>query len=172
MNVEKNSFVTIFLNTQNMHCYKDVGMIPRTMSKNYGYKSYIVCRGEGEYDAFSNLALIKLGENHMLAEIKLLVFICKNAKNIKILNLYHWGRHTYFIGSLYKFINRKGKLYVKCDMDDRGLSVIRKNKRARNIFSKIAELSDLISCESKRIVNQLNEMVDCKVKWIPKKKKK
>lgn len=167
MNVEKNSFVTIFLAAQNVHCYKDVGMIPQTMSKNYGYKSYVVCRGEGKYDTFSDLKLIKLGNNHALAEIKLVIFICKNARKIKILNLYHWGRHTYFMGFIYKLMNRKGKLYVKCDIDDRGLSVIQKNDRAKSVFSKIVKLADLTSCESKKIANQLNMLIGSEVVWIP-----
>lgn len=47
-------------------------------------------------------------------------------KKIKILNLYHWGIRTLIAGMLYKVFNRKGKLYVKCDMGDRGVDEIRK----------------------------------------------
>lgn len=167
MQIEKGSFVTIFLAAQNVHCYKDVGMIPQTMSKDFGYKSYLVCRGEGQYDSFEDLNLIKLGGKHAMVEIKLLNFICANARKIKVLNLYHWGWHTYLIGRIYKFLNRNGKLYVKCDLDNRGLNVIQKNADARKVFSKIAKISDLISCESTRITNKLNNLIENKVEWVP-----
>lgn len=167
MKVEKGSFVTIFLAAQNVHCYKDVGMIPRTLSKDFGYKSYLVCRGDGQYDSFEELKLIKLGGNRVLAEIKLMSFLFANAKYINVLNLYHWGRHTYIVGCVYKFLNPNGKLYVKCDMDDCGLSVIQNKENARKVFAKIAEISDLISCESKRIANELNKLFGNKVEWVP-----
>lgn len=167
MRVEKGSFVTVFLEAENVHCYKDVGMIPRTLSKEFGCRSYLVCRGAGQYDLFEDLDLIKLGGGSAQAEIKLLSFLCANAKNIKVLNLYHWGRHTYTVGRLYKFLNPAGKLYVKCDLDDRGLCVIKQNADAQKIFAKIAAMADLISCESTRIAEELNRLIESRVEWVP-----
>ena len=75
MNLINDCFVTIFLPAENVHCYKDVGMIPRIMSKETGIKSYLVCIGKGEYDDFDDLELIKLGSNKIFSEIKQLLFI-------------------------------------------------------------------------------------------------
>ena len=167
MRVKKGSFVTIFLSARNVHCYKDVGMIPKTFSTKFGYSSYLVCRGDGEYDHSGDLKIVKIGGGRLLSEIRLLRFLCINAKNIEILNLYHWGRHTYIVGRFYKILNPKGKLYVKCDIDDRGLNVIKCNKNVQQIFSKIATIADLISCESVRITNELNQLCISRVKWVP-----
>lgn len=168
MNLINDCFVTIFLPAENVHCYKDVGMIPRIMSKETGIKSYLVCIGKGEYDDFDDLELIKLGSNKIFSEIKQLLFICTNAKKIKILNLYHWGIRTLIAGVLYKAFNRKGKLYVKCDMGDRGVDEIRKNPLRSIIIKALADISDLISVESSRVANRLNLILkNKKVELIP-----
>lgn len=167
MDAKKRNFVTVFLNATNVHCSKDVGMIPRTFSDRFGFKSYLVCKDNGEFEQFDNLDIIKLGINKIWAEIRLVFFIVKNAKKIDLLNLYHWGRHSLYIGRLYKLFNKDGYLYVKCDMDDRGVSVLKNNKRARKTFNKILECADLMSCESSRIRDELNSLFNYKIEWIP-----
>lgn len=89
-------------------------------------------------------------------------------KKIKILNLYHWGIRTLIAGMLYKVFNRKGKLYVKCDMGDRGVDEIRKNPLRIFIIRALADISDLISVESSRVANRLNLILKKnKVELIP-----
>ena len=111
--------------------------------------------------------IVKLGAGKISAEIKLIWLILTYAKKIKILNLYHWGRHTYAIGKIYKLRNPKGKLYVKCDLDDRGLNVIKNNKNAQKVFCNILDIADLMTCESTRIRDEINLIFKKKIKWIP-----
>lgn len=162
---ERPTFVTIFLGANDIHINKDVGAIPKTFDKLYGYKSYLICRKK--IKKTNNLEIICLSENKAISEIKTFLFLIYNAKNIDCLNLYHWGRKTFFLGLTYKKLNPKGKLFVKCDLDFRGLKKIKEDARTYRIFGKILGISDVMSCEAKWVQAALNEMFDNKIQYIP-----
>lgn len=162
-------WVTLFPNCYNENLMKDVGLIPYFMNKEHNINSYIVTF---ETDKFKYLEKEVKGLKHITIKnrgrlISQLLFTIKNAKRIDVLNLYHWGRVTLLTSILYKLLNRKGKLYVKLDMDLNGVSVINNNKHARRILGKITKTADLVSVESKRICENLNKYYDNRVVYIP-----
>ncbi len=137
-------FVTLFYGFEDIHFYKDVGMIPYEMKRIYGYDSYIALR---ESKLNEDLKVWKyLKKSSIKCRFKnefwdTLLYLIKNSKKIDVLNLYHYKRRNLFYILLYKFINKSGKIYLKLD----GNTLNRKNI---NIFEKyVLEMCDIISTE-------------------------
>lgn len=142
-------FVTLFYPTTNVHLIKDVGMIPYYMHKVNGYESSIVCYkntpeiynliGYQDYvsildDSYSylNTAVRGLKVDFIPYTGKLFFFqksvayyLLKNSKSIDVLNLYHFTPESFLFGLIYKFKNRKGKLFLKMDAGASGLNTLK-----------------------------------------------
>lgn len=152
-------WVTLFLSAKNENLMKDVGLIPYFMHKIYNIDANIVSYDNGDYTYLNKEVkglkhIIVPNRGRMLTSIKYLI---KESKKIDILNLYHWGRYTYMCSYLYKKLNKNGKLYVKLDMDMKGINVIKESKRDQKILKKIINKADIVTVESKRIYNELKK---------------
>lgn len=163
-------WVTLFPSAKNENLAKDVGMIPYFMHKNYRYESYIVCfKNEENYPYLENVVKgLKIQyikkEKRTIAQIR---YILNNSKDINVLNLYHWGRLTLISGLLYKILNRNGVLYVKTDMDFRSVNILQTNVRARIVFKLITRIANVVTVESTKIKNSLEELGIKKIKYLP-----
>lgn len=120
-------FVTLFQDLENIHLIKDVGQIPEMLAKKYGIESEIVgLKKSIDYSFSSEIPHCKLttleqkSESHYWQK-ELLSYVYDNARNIDILNLYHYSPQTFLLGILYKLRNPKGTLYLKLDNDLRSL---------------------------------------------------
>ena len=160
---------TLFLPATNELLMKDVGLIPYFMMKEFGLDANIV-----SYDTDKFLYLNKevKGLKHIVVKnegrlISSVKYILKNAKQIDVLNLYHWGRITLICSKLYKFINKNGKVYVKLDMDLNGLKVIKESEKDRLVLRKIINIADLVTVESKRIYKELMNIYGTGIKYLP-----
>lgn len=147
-------FCTMYLPCSNIELNKDVGQIPYTLDKVYGFESTVAgCNIEptlvdSKIQKSLGLLNIKFLGNK---EITGIIFILKNAKIIDWINFYHGGRSVYYWSKLYKFLNPKGKIYLKLDMDYRLCDKYEKSKRERSIFFKNTKIADLISVESEAV---------------------
>lgn len=134
---------------EKLHLYKDVGMIPIYFNRIYDFNSTIVF-----YDNIKNSNLLpkELGIN--LIRIKKNVFnkikfirryitpmnwyLIKNSKNIDVLMLFHIKNANFYYRFLYKLFNPKGKIYLKLDMDLRGIDFLenlyKAEMQSKNIF--------------------------------------
>ena len=160
---------TLFLPAQNENLMKDVGLIPYFMMKEFGFDAYIVSFETGK---FTYLEKEVKGLQHIVVKnngrlISSIKYIVKNAKKIDVLNLYHWGRITLICSKLYKALNKKGKLYVKLDMDLNGLEVIKESKKDKKVLGKIIKTADLVTVESKRIHEALMKIYGGEIKYLP-----
>lgn len=157
---------------------KDNGMFPIYTSEVLGYESKIVtCNLKNDLpDEVRGVEIVKVSrwfkkiKNFLpfvihLKRIPLYTYICKNAKNIDVLMLFHVTKCSYWRAYFYKKFNPNGKVYIKADfyLEDYKKEVARtemKPKNMREFFrkrreikeyskrKKLVEMADLISYET------------------------
>jgi glycosyltransferase involved in cell wall biosynthesis len=160
-------FVTIFPNAENIHLIKDIGMIPYTMYKEFGYKSSIACYKNGEYSYLYsevkglNIDFIKKHTSKPVIDVA--IYLLKNAKDIDVLHLFHFGKKIFVWVWLYKLLNRNGKVYLKLDAN----RTIKDNSLKNIIKKAIFNKCDLVSVETKELYDYLNQNWPVKVELIP-----
>lgn len=121
----KKTFVTLFPAAENVHLTKDVGMIPYIMGRDYGYEASLVCFTNGEYPTykylrpFLNLTLLGRNRKYIITRpsFRMIRYLYRNAKKIDVLNLYHLTYETILYGIIYRLFHKKGRVYLKLDMD-------------------------------------------------------
>lgn len=115
-------FTTIFPITVNSHLIKDLGQIPHFLNLQHDYQTQIVTYKNSEdyfhtKDEVHGVKMVFIentGKKHFW-EKAVVDYLKEHAKNIDVLNLYHFKKETFIYGNLYKQLNPKGKLYVKMD---------------------------------------------------------
>jgi glycosyltransferase involved in cell wall biosynthesis len=162
-------FVTLFLDTKNIHLTKDVGMIPYMLHKKFGYNSSIACYKNEDYSYLStevkglNIDFIKRYTN--ISMIDGIIYLLKNASKIDVLHLFHFRNLTFIWIILYKFLNSKGIVYLKLDASR---DIKAQKLKGKNIIAKIAlNKCKLVSVEAKELYDYLNQHWDKKVEFIP-----
>ena len=112
-------FLTLLPESNNVDMYKDVGMIPYTLSRDFGLHTAVASSNMDENAASqldmekTRMDIIKLKKcNRFIAG---LLFLLKNAGRIKVLNLYHGGKVVVVWAAVYKLLNPGGKVYLKLD---------------------------------------------------------
>ncbi len=168
----KRQFVTIFPVSENVHLVKDIGQIPYFMYKRHGYASTLVAYQnsaeypnlEGEVQGLKLLFLENTGKTSFM-EKAVITYLRREAKNIDVLNLYHFTKETMFYGMLYKKLNPKGCLYVKMDVYNEQLQqgFQHSKKKLKNAVLKQAERrflkkADVFSCENPKSVDLLQQL--------------
>lgn len=126
MEEKKIKFVTMFPNIENIHLVKDVGMIPYSLEKYYGYDSKIVVYKNRKYPYFENEVNLlskdvypfKLRKHNLF--FNCIFYLIKNSKNIDVLHLYHpTNKKTRIYMYLYCVLNKKGLVYIHMDENAR-----------------------------------------------------
>ena len=154
----------IYLKSTNVHLVKDMGMIPYKLHKNFGYNSTLITFKNGEYtyqdDVVKGLKLDFVKKRFNSYTIDGSVYLLKNSKKYDILQMFHVTLSSVCYSYIYKFINRKGKLYLKLDCSEklgeriRGLSNFK--RRLLSIFFK---KYNIISVEQEKIYHELIELI-------------
>ena len=140
--------------------YKDVGLLINYLGKEYNLSSEIVYsklkkdkipkefRGtkliEVKYE-FPNLSLDKF---KIIKGIHYYKYLLKNAKNIDYLMFFHYNITRIFLIELYKFLNPKGKVYIKLDSDGNYREKGMKALISKYILKKCEKKVDLFSIET------------------------
>lgn len=157
---------------------KDNGMFPIYAHEVLGYESKIVtCNLKDDLpDEVRGIEIVKIPrwfkkvKNFLpfiihLKRIPLYRYICKNAKDIDILMLFHVTKCSYWRAYFYKKFNPAGKVYIKADfnLDDYKKEIDRIEKKPKNLREffrknretkeyakrkKLVEMADLISYET------------------------
>lgn len=122
----KKRFFTLFPLSYNVHLFKDVGMIPFILYRDYGYDSTLITfQNESSYPSSNDevkglkIEFIKKDKKYIFGKpsINVILYILKNAKKIDVLNLYHNTKETLLYGTIYKICNPSGILYIKLDIN-------------------------------------------------------
>ncbi|QJR21539.1 glycosyltransferase family 4 protein [Brevinematales bacterium NS] len=144
--MKSKTFVTIMKWTVNADLIKMTGQIPYNMHKKYGYNSILVTyKNEKEEDLSPEertfnlplepytyhlnvvkglkLEFIEREGKFVGLDKAILKYILKNAKKIDVLNLYHYSLQTLIYTLVYKFLNKKGIVYITLDNDLGGLDI-------------------------------------------------
>lgn len=143
--------------------YKDVALMPYYLGKEYNLNIDIVYFNNlCELDKFRNINFIKVKKSKwykfiskidkfgIYNNINFIKYLLKKNKKIDYLMLFHLDFGKIIIVWLYKILNKKGKIYIKLDIDTRTLSNKRINTKLKKIFFKhiLTNNIDLISAET------------------------
>ena len=178
MNKKKISLFYTIKRFKNLELYKDPGMVPYYLSKNYELESNIIYSNEKKIKVMEKFRNIKLKELKyynfgkiikkidkfkILENISFYIYLLKEAKEIDYLMFFHLGTDKIFLTLLYKILNKNGKIYLKLDI--RTDSIKFDNQNFKNIFRKIQKKNlqnilkkiDLISCETKECFDEIRQ---------------
>lgn len=167
-------YVSFFPHSQNVHLVKDVGMIPYIMDKYFNYQGYVACYGDDNYtyleDELQELEIDVIQKRTGNIIVDGIYYLIKNAKNIGALQLMHSTKENLILGYVYKMLNKKGQLYLKLDSSsniDKEKYYSSKYKIIKPIKKHFLKKFDLISTESKKTMDFLNEVWQLDIKYIP-----
>lgn len=168
-NKRKLSFVTLFPNCPNIGLIKDVGQIP------YGLQSYgFYCKlasseidTEGDYIKDYPLPIDRIQKITSNETINGILYLFKNAKNIDVINVYHVRRQTYIWSKIYKWLNPKGCIYLKLDIDFVTEEKIKTDNKYLRLFQKLTQIADFISGESDVVVELVQKYSKKQITVIP-----
>lgn len=108
----------------NTHLYKDIGLLPYYLSKNYELESDIIYSNEKKIEVMEKFRNIKLKELKyynfgkiirkierfkIFENISFYNYLLKKAKKIDYLIFFHLGIDKFFLILLYKLLNKKKK---------------------------------------------------------------
>jgi GalNAc-alpha-(1->4)-GalNAc-alpha-(1->3)-diNAcBac-PP-undecaprenol alpha-1,4-N-acetyl-D-galactosaminyltransferase len=138
-------FITIVPHAENLELRKDPGQVPYHFYKTFGFEATLVTyfyslqggRNEGPVNMPpKDRAVIDKNYPFLASEVPglkihflenlgrgkfyekaIFQYIKNNAKNIDILNLFHFNMENICYSFLYKLINPSGKIYLKLDID-------------------------------------------------------
>lgn len=163
-------FSTVFFECSNIELVKDVAQIPCTLARNYGIQAELVTSYVNEKGPnLSAVNELHLHHFSMLKNGKItgFFFLLKYARNIKWLNIYHIDKKSYYWSRLYKFLNPKGHIYLKMDVDFRMCDDFERNAGRRRVLQKCADIVDIISAESVSALSRVQPFVKKSVELIP-----
>ena len=166
----------------NIHLYKDVGLVPYYLSKDYELETDIIYSNEKKIEVMEKFRNIKLKELKyynfekiirkidkfkIFENISFYSYLFREARKIDYLMFFHFGVDKVFLIFLYKFLNKKGKIYLKLDIRTSLIKFY--NQNFKNIFRKIPtkilqnilKKVNLISCETKECFDEIRQKGLC-----------
>lgn len=165
-------FVTLFLETENVHLLKDVGMIPYHLYKDHNMDCTIVTYKNSEkYTYLENevkgLKLQFIKKSPFGAIIDGVNYLNRNASDIDILNIYHLNLSSFFYSIVYRHRNKNGKIYLKLDMNPIGLVNLYKKDLRGAVKRMTMRMCTLASVETTKMRNRLVKTYGDKIIYIP-----
>ncbi|MCE7041279.1 glycosyltransferase family 4 protein [Dyadobacter sp. CY312] len=169
--MKNKRWLTLFLDTENIHLTKDVGMIPFILFREFRYDSTIASYQNGEYPnivtdvkGLKQLFVKKLTGN---LTIDGLLFILINYNKFDILQVYHFTTRSLIWCYFFKIVKLGNcKTYLKLDANPTILDM--KFGFVKSIIIEHLKNSiDLISVETKYLHQSLNKNWNRRVEYIP-----
>lgn len=169
--MKSKRWLTLFVNAQNIHLTKDVGMIPYIMSKDFKYDSTIASYKIGEYPYLSHEVkglkqsfIKKITGNDTLDG---LIYLFLNFRKYDILQVYHFTTTSILWCYFFKIIKLgKGRTYLKLDANA-SIKTQKFGAAKSAVIDHILSTIDLISVETKHLHNFLSNNWKVKVEYIP-----
>ena len=124
-------FVTLFPYTENVHLHKDVGSIPAVLARDFGWDAELVTlQNEDKYEVDSIGKFLKIRTLPKFSKkiyslpnlISCIVYLITESRKIDVLNLYHFTKFNTALVLIYKFLNKRGKVYIKFDINENNLT--------------------------------------------------
>jgi glycosyltransferase involved in cell wall biosynthesis len=132
---------------ERVHLGKDVGMIPSTLTNEFGLITNIVFYANKNNVDLSNnengvnMHRLKLNFFNRVSFLEfflspMVFYLLKNAKKIDTLMLIHLKRQNFFYRFIYKLFNPNGKVYLKLDIGKNALNDFRNYRQIEMIKIK------------------------------------
>ncbi len=160
--MKKKTFVTLFPDCPNFGLVKDVGQIPYYLSK---YPDIEGCFASAKLDLngdyveeVDGLKLVLIPRVLHNCTLSGILYLIKNSRKIDILNIYHFRTRSYVYAKIYKSINKNGMIYLKLDAGFTTIDLIKSSRRYHRLCEKLMEISDVVSTESKTVLEQLRPL--------------
>ena len=156
------NFTTLSPECRNIELVKDVGQIPYVLGNEHQDidTSIVASCIKKDGPNLENVQGLKLIHRPLFLknyELTGLVYLLFHARKIDWLSLHHAGRRSYYWTKIYKFLNPKGKVYLKLDMDFRSCDMYDNDEWERSIFFKNTNIIDLITVETEAIKNRIQK---------------
>lgn len=160
----------LYLKTKNVNLVKDMGMIPYKLFRLFGYDSSVACYENDEYSYLkkevAGLKIDFVKRNFNNYSIDGMLYLIKKARKIDVLQIFHTTLSSVVYAYTYKFLNPKGKLYIKLDCSHKLPERINTlNKLQFKMLNNFFDKADLISVEQEELFIKLKDM-------LPKQSKK
>ncbi|WP_295721491.1 glycosyltransferase family 4 protein [uncultured Methanobrevibacter sp.] len=98
-----------------------LGFVPYYLARNFDYNSTFINFNNDDYSYLENdlseLNMDIIERKYPFDFLNIIRYLRKNAKNIDILQCFHYSIPTFTYFFIYKLFNRKGKIYFKIDTD-------------------------------------------------------
>lgn len=164
------NFCTLYPKGRAVELYKDAGQIPYTLNKQDGVCTKLVCcyasLEEAKYSGFTEKQYKQISMLLKNETFTGLIYILKHGRKVDWFNFYHGGRHVYYWSKLYKFLNPKGKVYLKLDLNYDGCRTLSESPKELKFFEKAARAADIVSVESEQIRELCKKFTDIDIKVI------
>lgn len=164
-------FVTLFPQISNIHLVKDVGQIPYTLRREFGIETVLasrkICADSINPGIIPGVKFENICSGLWGWKVGSFIYLYKNAKKIDWLNVYHFGKRTYYWIWFFKKINQNGRVYLKLDMDLRSCKALDNSEKARKVFNLCLGKADLVSVESTTILKRIQKYTKRKIVIIP-----
>lgn len=156
-----------------VHLYKDVGLVPYYLCKEYNLDGEIIFSNEYKKklpQKFRNLELKelkfinvpriirKIDKFKVIENINFYKYLLKNMKKIDYLMFFHYRLDKILFIILYKLFNKKGKIYIKLDsngVDEKAETL--SNKIRNYILGYFIKYVDLFSIETEKAKEEILE---------------
>lgn len=170
----KKRFFTVIPDFEQVFLYKDMGMIPYQLQKNFEYESYIACYEKMEEpDDFKenaeSIKFLQIEKKYKNKILDTLRFIRRNSSEIQVLNVYGLKIAEALLWSrAYKFWNKKGVVYLKLDIGYYNFDICKHDIWYKKWLKKtLLKKIDLVSAESEELAIEVGKLYDRNVLCIP-----
>lgn len=164
-------FVTLFPKGSNVHLIKDVGQIPYMLKKEYGIEAVLVSNNikkDGFYtENVQGLLYDRIGFKWLGWRIGSCLYLLMNAKKIDWLNIYHTGFRSLCWIKLFKWMNPRGGVYLKLDMDFRYCDKLDTDLNIRKTFRRCLNSVDMVSVETTAVLERIQKYTEKKIIVVP-----
>ena len=165
----KKAFVTVFPPFEKIHLYKDVGMIPRYMASDHGYKSYILSNASivideklfhsVEFKLINNNIKSITSSSYNIFDILRILHNLSTENDKVVVNFYHFHPKHVVLSFLIKVLFSNVFSYIKLDIRSEGAKELFNSSKfyKKHIRDFLLGFVDIFSAETAQAFSYLKQ---------------
>ena len=167
--MKKLLFISTRKEFEKVRLYKDEGLLPYYLGKEYDLEVDFLCSNRNKWmpEKFRTMRIIEkktyfnvLKENKFFKNLYIdyIFYLLKNAKKYDYLAFFHLHPVKLPLVMIYKFLNPKGKIYIKLDIMLSTIETFNNCNILKRIFFKyLLKKVDLFSCETEECFEKIKK---------------
>lgn len=167
--MKKLLFISTRKEFEKVRLYKDEGLLPYYLGKEYDLEVDFLCSNRNKWmpEKFRTMRIIEkktyfnvLKENKFFKNLYIdyIFYLLKNAKKYDYLAFFHLHPVKFPLVMIYKFLNPKGKIYIKLDIMLSTIETFNNCNILKRIFFKyLLKKVDLFSCETEECFEKIKK---------------